>query len=278
MDQLDVDGARPAIARVAALPRAWTTEGERLVLFALAADSYDGETTLPGYDNVAAWTGLQRSSVTVIMAALAAPNDRRPSLLARDQTTGGGRRTVWRLLLPQPVGEPDRLPTEPVGEADRLPEGEAYPQPAGWADRFDRSTTQTGKDAHVMAKPVRNRSAPPTGNRSAPPTAPVTTPLNPPVVEVGAQLQDARELPGQLDVNTVVAEIVRERAELALATPLRLIQYEHELADPDADEHLDHLSHLEIGPCVKCRRKTHRYGPTMGGSPLCPSCRKARTG
>jgi hypothetical protein len=47
VDELNVDGDRPAVARVAALPASWTTDADRLVLLALACDSYDGETSKP---------------------------------------------------------------------------------------------------------------------------------------------------------------------------------------------------------------------------------------
>lgn len=43
---LDVDGSRPAVARVAALPAAyWLTSSEMVVLYVLAADSFDGQTS-----------------------------------------------------------------------------------------------------------------------------------------------------------------------------------------------------------------------------------------
>lgn len=252
--QLNVDGARPAIARVAALPQSWTTEGERLVLLALACDSYDGKTCAPGYDAVAAWTGLHRPSVIKIMARLAQPNERRPSLLARDQTTRGGRRTVWSLLLPIP------LPV-PVSGADRSDN----PQPVREDDRLNRYAPQTGKGKLTGAQPVPNQYAPLTGNRYAPQTAPVT-PVDPSVVDVPTYGGDAHVRVGAREADL---------AELTVAVPPRTfgrgLAGELQLADPDTVDYPPN----EMGPCVRCYQPTHRYGPTPGGNPLCRACRNA---
>lgn len=106
---LDVDGDRPAVARVAAL-RVELTAAERLVLFALACDSYDGKASAPGYENLIAWTGLHRTTVVTVLAALLDDkrSDGRPALLRRTATTRGGRRTVYGFLLPEPVVSDNR--------------------------------------------------------------------------------------------------------------------------------------------------------------------------
>lgn len=71
------------VRRVAALPRDWTTIAERYVLHILACDSYDGRTSRPGLENLAAWTGMHRSSVAEVVNRLLRPSDHRPALLAR---------------------------------------------------------------------------------------------------------------------------------------------------------------------------------------------------
>lgn len=120
---LKVDGSRPAVARVAALPREYRlTDAEWRVLMILACDSFDGETSAPGLENMAAWTGLLRSSVSAAMTRLCEPTEDRPALLARHYSTRGRNRTEWRLLLPQPSGSPTvhepstNRPAEPDGK------------------------------------------------------------------------------------------------------------------------------------------------------------------
>ena len=61
-DPLDVDGTRPAVELVAALPRELTSQGERLVLLALACDPYDGQTPTPAAHTPAAWTAMHPSA------------------------------------------------------------------------------------------------------------------------------------------------------------------------------------------------------------------------
>lgn len=127
-DPLDVDGSRPAVELVAALPRELTSQGERLVLLALACDSYDGQTTAPAAHNLAAWTGMHLSSVRGILRDLQQPTERRPALLAVDVRSRGKRRTRYRLLLDgQPFGHAGRLESDqPSGDAGRLEK----PQPS----------------------------------------------------------------------------------------------------------------------------------------------------
>lgn len=97
-----VDGDRPAVARVTALPAAWTTGGERIVLLAMAVDSFDGTTDAPGNDALAAWTGMGHGSVIAILERLCKPTEHRPALLARERSSRGRNRVVFRFLLPEP--------------------------------------------------------------------------------------------------------------------------------------------------------------------------------
>jgi hypothetical protein len=139
MQGIEVDRARPAVALVTSLPRAYgLNTADRLVLLALACDSFDGETSAPGYDALAEWTGMLRSSVAEVLRRLAQPVDGvRPALIERAATKRGRDRTTWRLLL-QPSGDADLLATvgEPSGDADWFelqpsgePSGAAGPLP-----------------------------------------------------------------------------------------------------------------------------------------------------
>jgi hypothetical protein len=143
-DPLNVDGNRPAVELVAALPRDLTSPGERLVLLALACDSYDGHTTAPAAHHLAAWTGMHLSSVRGILRDLQQPTERRPALLAVDVPSRGKRRTVYRLQLDgQPSGDAGRLKNDqPSGEAGRLDQAQPSPnrpptvgEPSGHAGR-----------------------------------------------------------------------------------------------------------------------------------------------
>jgi hypothetical protein len=58
---LEVDGRRPAVEWVTSLPAGSLTHLERLVLMVLACDSYDGETSAPGRDNLRTWCGLSNN-------------------------------------------------------------------------------------------------------------------------------------------------------------------------------------------------------------------------
>ena len=121
---LAVDGARPAVEWVAALPRDWTTLAERYVLHVIACDSYDGRTSRPGLENLAAWTGMHRSSVAEVVNRLLQPSGHRPALLAR-MSTNGRNRSEYRLLQPsgqhdsQPSGQPNRSTV--VQQSDNRP-------------------------------------------------------------------------------------------------------------------------------------------------------------
>lgn len=102
-----VDGERPAVDWVCRLPRVWTTTGERLLLIALALDSYDREppfTCSPSTTELAARCGWFKSDLTAAVASLEAPRvvrvrgkeELRPALLELER--GHGRkRTTYRL-------------------------------------------------------------------------------------------------------------------------------------------------------------------------------------
>lgn len=150
--ELDVDGDRPAVRRVAAIPRGWgLTPLQRLVLLALACDSYDGLSTAPGLEAVAGWCGSHPSTVREAIAALERATDSRPALLRREDARGGRRASIV-LLIPEPTvsagGSHTREPAESAG-----------------------------------GSVVHNPPTPPVGN---PPTNPPgNPPTNPPILPVG---------------------------------------------------------------------------------------------
>jgi hypothetical protein len=138
---IEVDGPRPAVEWVTSLPREWrVNDAERLLLMVLACDAFDVESA-PGYENLAAWTGLQRSSVVGLVARLCLPSEWRPALIERSETTRGGRRTAYRLLI-------HNRSTGPTGPDDE-----------------NRSAYRSGNRSAY-------RSTSPTGNRSVPPATP----------------------------------------------------------------------------------------------------------
>lgn len=145
MTALDVEN-RPAVARVASLPASYGLKpAERLVLFALACDSYDGETTAPGMDALAEWTGLFRGAAYDVVRALSAPTARRPALIERSSTRGRNR-TVFRLIL-EPSEPPGRLPPAGSAAAPAQPSGEPSADPGRLgADRpVDKSAQPSGE-------------------------------------------------------------------------------------------------------------------------------------
>lgn len=169
---LDVE-SRPAVALVAALPASYGLKpAERLVLLALACDSFDGLTTAPGMDALAEWTGLFRGAAYDVVRALCQPTDRRPALLERDSTTRGRNRTVFRLLLHQPSDTPGRLaPSEPSDDPGRL-------EPVG---PVDNSPQPSGE-------PSGQPSGEPSGNPGPHPSLPSQNPPTPHApARVGAQ-------------------------------------------------------------------------------------------
>ncbi len=103
---LKVDGRRPAVERVAMLPRSWRlSDAEWRVLIVLACDSYDGDISAPGLDNLAAWTGLLHGSVAAAITRLCEPTEHRPALLERLNPSRGRHRTEYQLLLPRDAAE-----------------------------------------------------------------------------------------------------------------------------------------------------------------------------
>lgn len=107
---LVVDGWRECVPLVAALPSDWTAAGERLVLFALACDAYKRDSA-PGLDNLAAWTGMPRSSVARIIKSLLErtkpPRVIRPALITKANASKGRATSRYRLeLSPQETSPP----------------------------------------------------------------------------------------------------------------------------------------------------------------------------
>ena len=90
------DGRRPAVAWVAALPRRWVSDSERLVLVFMACDSFDGVVYGGGADVLVHWTGLYRSSVFEILKRLSEPTETRPALIALGPYRS--RRRTWIFL------------------------------------------------------------------------------------------------------------------------------------------------------------------------------------
>lgn len=197
-DPLDVDGSRPAVELVAALPRELTSQGERLVLFALACDSYDGHTTAPAAHHLAAWTGMHLSSVRAILRDLQQPTRRRPALLAVDAPSRGKRRTLYRLLLNgQPSGHAGRLGLlQPSGDAGRLEQPQPSPnrrgtvgEPSGHAGR------STVGEPSGHADPSLSLTTP--SPSPASPTTATAAPLAPPPEQQQEEEQQAHDGPEQ---------------------------------------------------------------------------------
>jgi hypothetical protein len=125
-DPLVVDGYRESVEWAAGLPSAWTTEGERLVLLVMACDAY-GRESAPGIDNIAAWTGMRRTSVIRAINHLLKPTEDRQALLVKTKKSRGGPRatSVYHLLTtvseqsPRETDEasqqsPNSLPRRPL--------------------------------------------------------------------------------------------------------------------------------------------------------------------
>lgn len=115
---LVVDGTREYVRLVAALPGDWTTDGERFVLLVMACDAYGSESA-PGLDNLAAWTGMRRSSVARIIARLVQPNKVRPALLVKTNVSRGRATSRYRLQL----SPTETVPRETVAVSQQSPYG-----------------------------------------------------------------------------------------------------------------------------------------------------------
>lgn len=163
---LEVDGARPAVAWVSRLDRRWTTPAERLLLWVIADDTWDQEPPFKSRASLAEladWMGVFKDTVTRARDVLEAPVPGvRPALL--DVAKGKGRtRTEYRLRTEEgPNLWPGRSNhKEPVDNAVSV--------------RADPTTNGRSGRASVRAS-VR-----------ADPTTPF--PL-PPMADVGASAQD----------------------------------------------------------------------------------------
>lgn len=126
---LHVDGTRPGVEWVASLPKSYRlSPSEVVVLYALACDSFDGKTSAPGWDNLAAWSHMHRASVVVIVQRLTQPTANRPALLAMD--SAGGRRRVVFHMLTQPSSGAGRLEDDQANHPVVL-DGSSSNHPAG---------------------------------------------------------------------------------------------------------------------------------------------------
>lgn len=97
MSGLGLPENRPALARVASVPADWTTPSERLLLLALALDSFDGNTCAPGRDALMSFCGIRHvRTFQRLRDSLATATDARPALIEVDALSG--RHTRYRLL------------------------------------------------------------------------------------------------------------------------------------------------------------------------------------
>lgn len=233
MTGIVVDGDRPAVEWVTTLPRGWrVTPAERLVLMCLACDAYKWESA-PGYDLIADWTGMQRTSCIEVLARLCEKTAHRPALIERI-SVGGRRRTVWRLLGDtQPVDGVDQFTDAPrrrPPERNRsaAPTGSGAPtvgEPVGGTDQF----TDGSDDANRSAAPTDNGPnrrptvGEPSANRSAPPTAPFSLLPNPKTqrpspVAVATGAAPGDDVPQtELELGVVVPERERSPVQILVA-------------------------------------------------------------
>jgi hypothetical protein len=124
--RLEVDGSRPAVEWVTSLPKSWkVTSVERLVLLAIACDSYDGKEARPGWPLLSAATGIDVRDVRKAVDRLAEQTDQRPALLRVEENRGGSRARIV-LLDPRNVGS--RAPGRP-GQPGVQPAGQPAGQP-----------------------------------------------------------------------------------------------------------------------------------------------------
>lgn len=177
---IEIDGPRPAVTWVTSLPREYgVTPPERLILLCLACDAFEWESA-PGYDVIAEWTGMQRSSCAEILGRLDKATRERPALVERISLKGR-RRTVWRLLgMAQPSGPagqfnrpatPDGSSPEPSGPAGRLADGSdgpnrPAPQDGSGPNRRPTVGEPSGPAGHALCPNppvVKNVSNPPLG-------------------------------------------------------------------------------------------------------------------
>lgn len=160
-----MDGKRPAVEWVTSLPREWrVTESERLVLLCLACDAYADESA-PGYDLIAEWTGMRRSSCAEILARLCAHTPARPALLERISVRGR-RRTIWRLLTGEPSGHAGQINRPATPDGSTL---HPDPEPSGATGRLEAGELPENRPAtpdasgenrpRTVGEPSANRPA-----------------------------------------------------------------------------------------------------------------------
>jgi hypothetical protein len=137
MSALEVDGDRPAVAWVSELPADWLTPAERLILFAIACDSYDGYSAAPGNPNLVAWTGLQQSYLRATISRLCEPTAKRPALLRKKDNKGRKHATLVFIRDALPAKPADTVgtlaeaePADTVGTLDGADGGEPAYKPA----------------------------------------------------------------------------------------------------------------------------------------------------
>lgn len=120
---------RPALEWVASLPADWVTPTERLLLLALALDSFDGHTCAPGRDALMRFCGIRHvRTFQRTRDSLASPTTERPALLSLDLVKG--RHTRYRLQRDSESlsgDDSERLSGEPDMSARPDSESLSYP-------------------------------------------------------------------------------------------------------------------------------------------------------
>ncbi|GAA1838556.1 hypothetical protein [Agromyces salentinus] len=201
---------------MAALPRSYRLNpADRLVLFALACDSFDGIESAPGADALAAWAGMFPSSVYEILSRLSAATADRPALVERSETRRGRHRTVYRLLVDQ---------SGIAGE---------FEEPAASVVAQVRGAKADERSAHPTGEPSGERSGvagelPSLSLPSIPPT-PLTEPIArvlTPQSEEGSSLEQARATDYDADARDRLKDIPLHL--WAWAESRRPIAHEHE--------------------------------------------------
>ncbi|RIJ19412.1 hypothetical protein DZF97_00725 [Clavibacter nebraskensis] len=214
-----VDGARPAIERVAALPQSYKlSDGERLVLFVLAADSFGGSDSAPGMDSLAQWTGMFRGHLHDMVDRLCQPGPdgtERPPLLQRVPGMKGGRgkRLTFRLLLP---------PLEPASGSGGYVDRDLVGIPASESGGFD-APEPAGKGSGKASGKGASASVP------LPIPSPLPTPLVPQPVQDTEPVEPGHER--EPDALRALATLVEER-RLPL-TAAELLPHASRLGDGD---------------------------------------------
>jgi hypothetical protein len=139
MSDLGLPENRPALAWVASLEAEMTTPSERLLLIALALDSYDGRTCAPGRDALMGFCGIRHvRTFQRLRDSLTKPNEERPALIAADVVKG--RHTRYRFL-------PD---SEPLTGGDSEP---LSGQP-NMSARVDSESLSGDESPNLSAQPV----------------------------------------------------------------------------------------------------------------------------